>query len=220
MPIRFACPACRQPLEVEDAWGGDSVACPYCKRVITAPQSSTWPAQQVLQASPAASSPPQPSQAGPHLGPGPAFGSQPPPPPLGYHGYSGVAAPSPKAVRGLTFALVGLALVAFAWLGWFAVSATDASRRMSSPNPAPQEIEAIQKEMMEDFASGKLRPPRVTQVSAVLGSLCGLAGAALGIGAILAGEPRRGMAITSCVLGITFCLCPTPFFMILLMHGT
>jgi hypothetical protein len=40
MAIRFHCPACTQPLEVDDAWASRVVACPYCRKTVTAPANS------------------------------------------------------------------------------------------------------------------------------------------------------------------------------------
>lgn len=219
MPIRFSCPACHQPLEVDDAWGGESVACPYCKRVITAPQNSTWPAQRVLQASPATAATAQPGEAGPWQQPG--FGTQPPPPPMGYAGHVGALPPSPRAVRGLLIALTGLVLVAFAWFGMLGAFASRYMPMMpSSGQPTPEEVQALQTEMMEDMMSGKFKVPPFVQICGVLGALCGLAGAAFGVTAILAGERRRGVAIAACILGVTFCLCPGPLVMTILgPHG-
>src|SRR5512138_3207750 len=66
MAIRFACPSCRQPIEVDDNWAGQSVACPYCRNVVTAPSSSTWPGAEVPMANPAGgafAAPPPPRDA-------------------------------------------------------------------------------------------------------------------------------------------------------------
>lgn len=41
MAIQFNCPGCRQPVEVDDEWAGQHVACPFCQRVVTAPNEST-----------------------------------------------------------------------------------------------------------------------------------------------------------------------------------
>jgi len=41
MVIQFSCPACQQPIEVDDEWGGQHVACPFCERVVTTPTEST-----------------------------------------------------------------------------------------------------------------------------------------------------------------------------------
>ncbi len=46
MAIQFNCPGCQQPVEVDDEWAGEHVACPFCQRVVTAPAESTITALQ------------------------------------------------------------------------------------------------------------------------------------------------------------------------------
>jgi len=41
MAIQFQCAGCGQPIEIDDVWAGKTVACPYCRRTITAPLTST-----------------------------------------------------------------------------------------------------------------------------------------------------------------------------------
>ncbi len=41
MAIRFQCGSCSQPIEVDDEWAVKAVACPYCRKTITAPAEST-----------------------------------------------------------------------------------------------------------------------------------------------------------------------------------
>lgn len=40
MAIRFQCGSCRQPIEIDDEWASKLVACPYCRKTITAPAVS------------------------------------------------------------------------------------------------------------------------------------------------------------------------------------
>lgn len=40
MPIQFHCPACGQPIEVDDDAANQPVTCPYCRRVSTAPAAT------------------------------------------------------------------------------------------------------------------------------------------------------------------------------------
>ncbi|MCH7700069.1 MAG: hypothetical protein IID37_00140 [Planctomycetes bacterium] len=60
MDVRFQCPACDQPIEVDGEWAGAAVACPYCQKTVTAPASSTFqpnvppPTAQPLAGAPAA----------------------------------------------------------------------------------------------------------------------------------------------------------------------
>ena len=64
MAIRFRCGACAQPIEVDDEWASRTVACPYCRKTVTAPAESTLedlsevPTASPLQA--ASPSPPSP----------------------------------------------------------------------------------------------------------------------------------------------------------------
>lgn len=41
MTIQFLCPACSQPIEVDDEWSARPVACPFCRKTVTAPEAST-----------------------------------------------------------------------------------------------------------------------------------------------------------------------------------
>lgn len=41
MAIRFTCPDCRQPIEVDDEWALRPVICPYCRKTVVAPEAST-----------------------------------------------------------------------------------------------------------------------------------------------------------------------------------
>lgn len=41
MAIRFPCGSCGQPIEVDDEWASKAVACPYCRKTVTAPAEST-----------------------------------------------------------------------------------------------------------------------------------------------------------------------------------
>lgn len=40
MAIQFFCVACRQPIEVDDVMANQTVTCPYCHKVVTAPAAS------------------------------------------------------------------------------------------------------------------------------------------------------------------------------------
>lgn len=41
MSIRFQCGSCSQPIEVDDEWAAKMVACPFCRKTVTAPAEST-----------------------------------------------------------------------------------------------------------------------------------------------------------------------------------
>ncbi len=40
MAIRFLCASCAQPIEVDEEWALKPVACPYCRKTVTAPVES------------------------------------------------------------------------------------------------------------------------------------------------------------------------------------
>ncbi len=42
MVLQFLCPSCGHPIEIDDEWASQSVACPYCKNTVTAPGESTY----------------------------------------------------------------------------------------------------------------------------------------------------------------------------------
>jgi len=68
MAIRFQCPACAQPIEVDDPWADKAVACPYCLKTVTAPSTSTLnELAQVPMATPLAG-PPALAVAAPPVG--------------------------------------------------------------------------------------------------------------------------------------------------------
>jgi len=46
MSIRFRCPSCSQPIEIDDDWGSKLVACPFCRNTVTAPVESTLSVEQ------------------------------------------------------------------------------------------------------------------------------------------------------------------------------
>lgn len=50
MPIQFLCPSCQNPIEIDDEFASQRVACPYCRNTIGAPQSSTYVPPTTLHA--------------------------------------------------------------------------------------------------------------------------------------------------------------------------
>lgn len=52
MTIQFLCPSCSQPIEVDREVGGKAAVCPYCRRVVAVPTSSTYDPQQLVTARP------------------------------------------------------------------------------------------------------------------------------------------------------------------------
>ena len=107
MAIRFACPSCRQPIEIDNEWAGQSVGCPYCRKVVSAPHASTWPESQIPVGTPVR----QPAE--PILPPagytGPAYGPR-----------SGASA----APWALTLAITSAFLSIFGSMAWMYTSVT------------------------------------------------------------------------------------------------
>lgn len=59
MAIQFLCPSCKQPIEVDSSWASKTVACPYCRGTVTAPNASTLDAQEIHLAAPLSSAAPR-----------------------------------------------------------------------------------------------------------------------------------------------------------------
>jgi hypothetical protein len=101
MPIRFRCPSCSQPIEVDADLAGKMARCPYCERVAAVPTESTLDAGPIATARPAGVAEPTPVGAPP----------PPPPPPLmtpagGFGSLPPTPAMDPRASRMGNFALV------------------------------------------------------------------------------------------------------------------
>jgi len=186
MAIRFACPSCQQPIEIDDQWAGQSVGCPYCKKVVTAPASSTWPPGDVPVASPAGS----------------AFQAPPPPPgqvqPLGLPSARRSSAP-----WALTLAITCAMLSLFGWLVW-SVSLSILLEKKVGPRPTQQQVAQATQEIM---FSGEMPTNPLATAAAVVGALCGMGGLVLAVRSLLRQEPRRGMAIAACIISVCFTCC-------------
>ena len=197
MAIRFTCPSCQQPIEIDEGWGGTSVGCPYCKKVVAAPRSSTWPPGEVPQASPA----------------GAAF--EPPPPPPGRPVRQGEAPRrrGNSAAWALMLAVMCAVLSVLAYMVWFGQVAQLAAAK-TGPDPSDAEVrEALTEVLREATASGRFPTNRFSTSAAIVGTLCGLGGLLLGIRSAVRREERRGMAIAACIVGACFLPCQMPMIM-------
>jgi hypothetical protein len=196
MALRFACPSCQQPIEIDDEWAGKSVGCPYCKKVVTAPTSSTWPPEQIPVATPVGS----------------AF--QPPSPPDERAGYwPGRVQPATSvAPWALTLSITSAILAVFAAAVWvltiFGLAMQTAAMKKLGPNPTPEQVQKAMPEAMQEITAGGHMPKSpLSTAAAIVGGLCGIGGLALAIRALLWQQPRRGMAITACVISAAFTCC-------------
>lgn len=194
MPIRFTCPACRQPLEIDDDWGGQSVACPYCRKVVTAPRTSTWLSGEIPVASPG-----RPESASP-----PPPGFAPPPPPPGYE-----APPYRPSERvgsagwALTLSVLGALVavgVSLVWLGMFGGKVM----QRTGPEATQEEVNRIVQELV---AKGETPRHPALAGAATAAALASIAGLVLGVRSLVRQEPRRGLAIAACILGAMFLIC-------------
>jgi len=192
MAVRFVCPSCQQPLEIDEQWAGQSVACPYCNRVVTAPAASTWPLNdQVPVASPAeinAELPPaQPNQGGT------------PPMPL--------ASVTPAWAMALTLAGIGFLFVAV--MTWGQAASPILVEKLGSPPTAsaPHDAQIIyQRKFIDLVQSGVIPSPRISMAAVLIGLLCSLIGMVLGIKMIVQSQRRaRGVVIAIVALLCIMC---------------
>ncbi|MGQ9651572.1 MAG: DUF7560 family zinc ribbon protein [Phycisphaerae bacterium] len=184
MAIRFVCPSCRQPIEVDDEWAGQSVGCPYCRKVITAPAMSSWPSDQIPMANPLREPP------------GPVM----PPPgyPVGPPAQAASAAP-----WALTMAITCSLLSIFAAIVWSGNLMKSLTEKVG-PNPTQEQIQKAYSDMI---SSGQLPYSSLATAAAIVGTLCGIGGLVLAIRTLLWQQPRRGMAIAACIISVAFSCC-------------
>lgn len=230
MAIRFNCPACQQPLEIDDGWAGQAVACPYCRRVVTAPQSSSWPSGNVPMAipvrpadssgpqpdgshpasSPFNPAPPPPPQSGPGYSPylqggpgGPGF--PPPPPPMGYPAYH-MQPPTGRSSAGWALALsIGGALALFVLLMVWTGVLVGAAQQKLGPNATQIQL---QEEITKQYASrGDAKHARTLAMLGVMAMLANVGGLILAVRSMVRHERGRGMAIAACIIGGLFLFC-------------
>ena len=184
MPIRFTCPGCQQPIEVDDEWASQQVGCPYCRKVVSAPAESTLRMDAVPTATGGADD---------------AF-APPPPPPGARPVASDFAGPSPRGRSLGRFAFAAAAGGIVLTLIWWIMFANALDKYI--------DFEALQK---EDFVTQQHKLQEVMQqhgdelrsLSAypLIGSLAGALGIILGITTLLRNDPRKGLAIFSVILG-------------------
>jgi hypothetical protein len=181
MAILFQCPACRQPIEIDEEWASRSVMCPFCRTTVTAPEASTF--------SPLAGVP----VASPATGGLPASAPAPDAPPPAHRNV--------LAVWALVSAIAALALcfVAGAMMtGWLV--------DLVGPNPTQQ---AVREAIMDEIQAGGVPRSLVSAfLVLLLGLLLWAAGVGCAIVALRV-PGRKGLAIaalvTSGVLPLMFC---------------
>ncbi|NLX14636.1 MAG: hypothetical protein GXY44_13425 [Phycisphaerales bacterium] len=202
MAIQFQCPACRQPIEIEEQWAGQPVACPYCQRVVTAPTQSSWPGEQIPTASPTShasdSAHPHPSA----VSATDPFSSLPP-------------ASSAKGIWAFILACTATVLCILAYVS-FSVNMAAAIVQTVGPNATPQEQqEAMTKVMTE----GKIPHSPLASASVIVGTASGLGSLALALLALVRREGGRGLAIAALVITPLFLFCQLGLLLLMSMHS-
>lgn len=200
MAIRFQCPACSEPIEVDNEWGRKVVRCPYCQRTVTAPAESTLPDNEHIPT--ATAIPGRREFQVPPDSVGPA-GAVPPYPP---------SAPTNRAaVTALILAMLSLALML-----WSMQTLSSHGSEMQKYQEFLEEAQAKGDPMMTGVlkyyeSQGGTWPRWMVTLS-----LLGFASMGAWLGSIVFGviglfrTVRRGMAVTALVIAglltMMFCL--------------
>ncbi len=216
MAIQFACAACQQPIEVDDAWANQTVSCPYCRRVVLAPAQSTLQLDMVPPAS-------KPGMAGTAPGSG-DFTAMPPPPPRDYplgagqrtSATVGAATVGPPAGNALGNWSVVLGVLA--WVGLIAAAAVlmptlkeimdSVATSMPTGTSIPQHElnqrlqERLQERVLKDPTA--MKTVMLALVAMVGAELLGLIGLILGLLGASRSNVRKGTAIAGVVICAAF----------------
>ena len=182
MSIQFLCPACSQPIEVDDQWSARPVACPFCRKTVTAPAASTFEPEDVApRASPIAS---------------------PSPPILGAGTVDAVRQASGNPVA---LWAAGLAAASLVFNLAFRLTVVPRMFELAGPDATPQEV---QQAVMDQMSGGAV-PGWLAAGSLILMAGGALWVAGLVCGIISVAKPgRRGLAVGSLALcGVTLVTC-------------
>ena len=214
MAIQFACPACQQPIEVDDEWASQTVSCPYCRRIVRAPAESTLQFSTV----PAASQPSARTPSG-------AADTFPPPsaPPIGRT----AAAPNLRLPGELAPNPLGKASVVFGVVAWTAMIAgmailmpimwdimTDvqsaAATRPADERSSSQQQQELNQRLQTRFEEIVVRDVAVQKRVAVsmllilAAEACGLVGVILALIGVTRPDAARGAAVAGVVINAVF----------------
>jgi len=202
MTIQFKCPACGQPIEVDDQDAGSNVQCYYCKTAVTAPQQSTLSSggERIPTSRPAGGS-------GPvfrHISEEPLHVSEESPArPEGFSRPQAVDQ-RPQRFRGLAMLSLGCSSAALAVFVVMMVSMVPSVMGQLSQN-SDLDIEN-QKELLRQQAEQLQQAPlmRVGNIAvlglSIAGSICGLA-------ALVRRTTSRRAALIGLLLGLAFMVC-------------
>jgi len=188
MPIQFYCVSCGKPVEVDDAWAGRLVECPFCHETVTAPAFSTANAPEagassragrVPQTMPARSSAPSREAVSPDLV---GYGF-PEPPELRPPGTNKVAIAA--LILAITALVVGFAAT---------LVAGSAMAEALGTQPTPEQVEAYMQEAM------KSPPPWAIKAGFAFLGAVGLWVAGLVCGIVAVCKPPRGLAVAAMIV--------------------
>jgi hypothetical protein len=193
MAIQFHCPSCRQPIEVDGEYALKEVACPYCRKVVTAPAASTL-----------VSPPPQARAVGEPL--------------TGQVGPVAGRAPAPYPPRVSRLSLVGFSLAVgsllIILLGGMAMRSVVEEYAQKKKLQLQDAVPALQQELMNGKA-----PPNVGFLflgasMACVGFLANVGGLVCSLIALFQPTGRKSWAIAGTVVGFIL-----PLQMLLIMFG-
>lgn len=186
MAIQFACPSCREPIEIDDEWAGQAVSCPYCRHVVNAPTTSTWTAARPPTAAPVTSLPRSIEGGIPAVAAGGSGGS-------------------PRWA--LTLAITGCLMCCLAYGGMVSAILGQIIAR-AGPDATQEQLQAAHQEYMKELIEeGRLPVGGFVVACTLIGTCCSLAGLILAVRALLRPAGRKAAAVVACVLSACFLMC-------------
>lgn len=189
MAVQFPCPSCQQPIEVDDNWAGQAVACPYCRRVVTAPRESNWPPADVPVASPARN----------------AFA--PPPPPPGYSDrvpHPRTTANGPSSAAWALVLAVSAAVLWFVGMTVWSAALVGQAMNQLGPTATPEQVQRLAQEIAR---SGAFPVSNGAIAILSIGIVCGIAAVVLAFRSMFRSEGRPLKVVLAVVIALLFIAC-------------
>jgi hypothetical protein len=206
MAIQFKCPACSEPIEIDEQYAGQQVVCPYCQGVVTAPPTSQPEVAALPPMSAASDRPPAP--------PSPTGAPYAPAPPEPT--WTGAAAPLRSNPAGNWSLAAGvLAWILFAVYVGYAASVMlkllppEVFEQASSSQPTTEEMqEHLQKAMKRMASDPGLATERAVVSTLSLASLgVGLLAIVLAVVGLTRKSAKKGTSIAGLVVSAPLLMC-------------